>query len=59
MAQGKTYTGRSSPFWYDGPQFHELLCASGDMPVRQLIATLDGCTGATAGEIVAAPAQAA
>jgi hypothetical protein len=53
MAQGKTYTGRSSPFWYDGPQFHELLCASGDMPVRQLIATLDGCTGAAAGEIVA------
>jgi hypothetical protein len=53
MAQGKTYTGRSSPFWYDGPQFQELLYASGDTPVRRLIATLDGCTGAAAGEIVA------
>jgi hypothetical protein len=54
MAQGKTYAGRSSPWWYDGPQFQELLYASGSMPVRQLIANLDGCTGATAGEIVTA-----
>jgi len=54
MAEGKTYAGRSSPWWYDGPQFQELLYASGSTPVRQLIANLDGCTGATAGEIVAA-----
>ena len=26
---GKTYSGRSSPPWYDIPQFHELLSASG------------------------------
>jgi hypothetical protein len=52
MAQGKTYAGRSSPFWYDVPQFQELLYASGATPVRELIATLDGCTGGTAGEIV-------
>src|SRR5262245_15880763 len=25
MAQGRTYAGRSSPWWYDGPQFQELL----------------------------------
>ena len=46
--------GRSSPWWYDAAQFHELLYASGDRPVRELIASLDGCTGAKAGEIVAA-----
>jgi hypothetical protein len=32
----------------------ELLDASGATPVRELIANLDGCTGAKAGEIVAA-----
>jgi len=54
LAQGKTYAGRSSPWWYDAAQFHELLLASGTRPVREVIAELDGCTGATAGEIVAA-----
>jgi hypothetical protein len=53
LAQGKVYAGRSSPHWYDGPQFHELLYASGARPVREVIAELDGCTGATAGEVVA------
>jgi hypothetical protein len=50
---GKTYTGKSSPHWYDAGQFHELLYASGKTPVRELIAQLDGCTGGKAGEIVA------
>jgi hypothetical protein len=54
LAQGKLYAGRSSPHWYDPAQFHELLLASGARPVREVIAELDGCTGATAGEIVAA-----
>jgi hypothetical protein len=49
---GETYQGRSSPFWYDDPQFHELLLAYGTQPVRSLIAQLDGCTGGKAGEIV-------
>jgi len=53
LAQGKVYAGRSSPHWYDGPQFHELLLASGARPVREVVAELDGCTGATAGVIVA------
>jgi hypothetical protein len=34
-------------------QFHELLDASGKLPVRELLTHLDGCTGAKAGEIVA------
>ena len=50
---GQSYTGRASPHWYDVSQFHELLSASGDRPVRDLIANLDGCTGGKAGEIVA------
>jgi hypothetical protein len=51
---GEFYNGRSSPFWYDAPQFHELLLAYGAQPVRSLVAQLDGCTGGKAGEIVAA-----
>jgi hypothetical protein len=51
---GKAYSGRSSPYWYDGASFHELLLACGAQPVRSLIAELDGCTGGRAGEIVAA-----
>jgi hypothetical protein len=51
---GKTYSGKTSPWWYDAPQFLELLYARGNTPVRELIAHLDGCTGAKAGEIVAA-----
>jgi hypothetical protein len=50
---GSSYSGKSSPWWYDAPQFHELLYASGSTPVRELISHLDGCTGAKAGEIVA------
>ena len=54
-ATGKTYSGKTSPWWYDVAQFHELLAASPDTrPVRELVAELDGCTGAKAGEIVAA-----
>jgi hypothetical protein len=54
LARGATYTGKSSPWWYDLPQFQELLWAAGDRPVRELVANLDGCTGAKAGDIVAA-----
>jgi hypothetical protein len=51
---GSTYSGKTSPWWYDVPQFHELVSASGDTPVRELVAQLEGCTGGKAGEIVAA-----
>ena len=51
---GELYQGRSSAYWYDAAQFHELLLAYGAQPVRNLIAQLDGCTGGKAGEIVAA-----
>src|SRR5262249_26203586 len=53
---GESYGGKSSPFWYDGAQFHELLLAAGTVPVRSVIAQLDGCSGAKAGEIVSAAA---
>jgi hypothetical protein len=52
LTQGKSYAGKSSPWWYDGAQFHELLLASGTTPVRELVANLDGCSGGTAGVIV-------
>jgi hypothetical protein len=51
---GQSYEGKPSPWWYDAPTFHELLYAGGATPVRELIAGLDGCSGAKAGEIVAA-----
>ncbi|WOH80908.1 hypothetical protein RX327_35075 [Bradyrhizobium sp. BEA-2-5] len=54
LADGQPYTGKSSPHWYDGSNFHELLLASGNVLVRELVARLDGCTGGKAGEIVAA-----
>jgi len=50
---GKTYKGKSSPYWYGHDAFHELLHAAGDRPVRDLIAELDGCSGAKAGLIAA------
>jgi hypothetical protein len=49
---GRTYLGKSSPWWYDAAQFRELLSAS-DRPVRELVAKLDGCAGNQASEIVA------
>jgi hypothetical protein len=49
---GESYRGLSSPYWYDVPQFHELLLAHGAQPVRSLIAQLDGCSGGKAGKII-------
>ncbi|PWE52405.1 hypothetical protein DEM27_31150 [Metarhizobium album] len=51
MASGETYIGKPSPFWYDADHFFELLQAGKDRPVRELVAQLDGCTGAKAGQI--------
>ena len=50
---GSSYAGQSSPYWYDAPNFHELLAASVGTSVRALVAGLDGCAGGRAGEIVA------
>ena len=55
---GNEYDGRTSPHWYDPAQFHELLDATGARPVRELLAKLEGCTGATAGKIVNVPTDA-
>ena len=51
--EGKSYNGKTSPWWYDAAAFHELLSAAGPRPVRELVANLDCCSGARAGEIVA------
>ena len=52
--RGETYRGRSSPHWYDGEAFFDLLQAAGSRSVRELVAELDGCTGAKAGKIATA-----
>jgi hypothetical protein len=49
---GQSYEGKTSPYWYDPVQLHELLLAHGNQPLRSLIAQLDGCSGGKAGEIV-------
>ena len=51
---GPGYKGATSPHWYDTESFFELLQASGERSVRDLIAELDGCSGKRAGEIAAA-----
>src|SRR5208282_5066510 len=43
LARGSTYAGKTSPWWHNVPQFQELLYASGDTSVRELIAQFDGC----------------
>ena len=35
LLAGQPYAGRSSPWWYDVAQFHELLYASGNRPVYE------------------------
>jgi hypothetical protein len=52
--RGEAYRGRSSPHWYDGEAFFDLLQAAGSRSVRELVAELDGCTGAKAGRITTA-----
>ncbi|MCB8820916.1 toprim domain-containing protein [Microvirga rosea] len=46
--------GKPSPWWYDADHFFELLQAAGTRPIRDLVASLDGCSGAKAGKIAAA-----
>ena len=48
---GAGYSGKSSAHWFDADAFYELVHCSGSRPVRDLVANLDGCTGAKAGEI--------
>ena len=50
---GDGYSGKSSPHWFDPDGFFELVNCHGARPVRDLIANLDGCTGAKAGAIAA------
>jgi hypothetical protein len=53
MSTGPVYTGSTSAHWYDGDSFFELLSAAGNRPVRDMVARLDGCSGAKAGLIAA------
>ena len=51
---GPTYTGRSSPFWYDADAFFELCKSAGERSARDLLSELEGCSGSgTLGRITA------
>lgn len=50
---GETYQGKPSPHWSDLDHWRSLLRSAGRRPVRDLIANLDGCTGAKASTIAA------
>jgi hypothetical protein len=55
LAAGESsYTGRSSPHWYDSEGWYELFQAAKDRTVRQVIAELQGCSEPKAGRIAAA-----
>src|SRR4029079_6074243 len=53
VAGASTYQGKPPPYWFDADSFHELCLAAGERSVRALVAELDGCTGARAGQIAA------
>ena len=42
---GERYTGKTSPHWYDLAALRKLIDASGDRPVRDLMALFDGDAG--------------
>lgn len=51
-AQGETYRGKTSPYWYTSENFYELF-QSFSGSVRELITQFDGCSGVKAGKIAA------
>ncbi|MDJ0304511.1 hypothetical protein [Dehalobacter sp.] len=51
-AQGETYRGKTSPYWYTSENFFELF-QSYSGSVRELITQFDGCAGGKAGKIAA------
>jgi hypothetical protein len=54
LAGGTSYSGATSAWWYDSDAFHELLQASGDRTVRQIVELFDGCANtAKAGKTAA------
>ena len=50
---GQTYRGATSPWWYDSDSFYELTQAAGARPVRALVESFAGCSGARAGKLAA------
>ncbi len=50
---GQSYRGATSPWWYDSDSFYELTQAAGARPVRALVESFAGCSGARAGKLAA------
>lgn len=51
LGSDNAYRGKPSGWWYDSESFHELCLSAGEMTVRELVAEIDGCAGAKAGEL--------
>jgi hypothetical protein len=47
-----SYTGKTSPSWYDPGDFYELVQAAKGMSVRDLVASFEGYAGPKAGQLV-------
>jgi hypothetical protein len=50
---GTSYRGATSPWWYDSDSFYELTQAAGVRPVRALVESFAGCSGAKASKVAA------
>lgn len=50
---GNEYKGKTSGWWYDADTFFELCQSAGTLTVRDLVETMDGCTGTKAGKVAA------
>jgi hypothetical protein len=52
LAGRKSYTGKSSPLWYDQDAFYELLQAARGRTLRELVASLEGYSDRSAGQFM-------
>ena len=48
---GTTYTGKTSPWWYDAASFFDVLDAAGDTPVSEICSLFRGINGASASKL--------
>jgi hypothetical protein len=49
--KGDKYSGKTSPYWYDGDDFWSLIQAAGSRTVREQVAKFEGCGSEKAGII--------
>jgi hypothetical protein len=52
LAGRKSYTGKTSPAWYDLEAFYELLQSAKGMPLRELVASFEGFSDRKAARLI-------